>query len=696
MKTILPFLLLFVFSCTPDKSQKHNSAGSDTIQLLPEEFIGKLEKTNGTDYFSENTWYKAQEKGDGLIYRFPKGLLADYNYLSFDLLFEGLHMAKHTFHLRLIEEGGSPVFYYTYGLLPSVTARLRIPLEAVNQNRLFFTREGGLIKPSARGDRVDLSKVDRMEILVIRIGEPISPLRWCQTPVNVSVSEPPILENPSYPKGVLIDSLGQFTLHSFANKLSSNEDSRNHLLVQLRESENSTLPENYSKWGGWKNIKFNSTGFFRTQFDGKRWWLVDPDGYGYWSSGINCVGEPPPSPVDYLEKAYAWLPEKTGEYADAWDGIYYHRENSINFLIANFIRAFGAESWRDNWDKIAMGSLKKAGFNSFGNSSDWDLAERNQFPYTKRIRISLDNTPSIFRDFPDVYHPNFRKDVIQSVQELAVTANSKAMIGYFIQNEATWARSSLNMTPAEGMLYNTETCYTREELAEFLKSKYNNQTIFSEAWKTDKTFEDITTGIWTEKLSEQARQDLKDFSILLADYLYSTITSECKKVDKNHINLGTRFAGTPKEWALKSMKYMDVISFNVYSRKVGDKYGKIAENLDKPLLIGEWHFGALDAGLPGLANQQVRTQEERGKAFRVYQEWAAAQTYCVGSHYYRFYDNPAMGRNDGENYNIGFYNVCHKGYQPLIEAARETHERLYEVVSGEIEPYDQEPHYLGL
>lgn len=31
-----------------------------------------------------------------------------------------------------------------------------------------------------------------------------------------------------------------------------------------------------------------------------------------------------------------------------------------------------------------------------------------------------------------------------------------------------------------------------------------------------------------------------------------------------------------------------------------------------------------------------------------------------------------------------------------LEAARKTHEILYEVVSGKAEPYDREPLYLGL
>ena len=53
-----------------------------------------------------------------------------------------------------------------------------------------------------------------------------------------------------------------------------------------------------------------------------------------------------------------------------------------------------------------------------------------------------------------------------------------------------------------------------------------------------------------------------------------------------------------------------------------------------------------------------------------------------------------MGRSDGENYGIGFLNVCNRPYEPLTSAARATHARLYQVAQGEVEPFDNVPEYL--
>ena len=129
---------------------------------------------------------------------------------------------------------------------------------------------------------------------------------------------------------------------------------------------------------------------------------------------------------------------------------------------------------------------------------------------------------------------------------------------------------------------------------------------------------------------------------------------------------------------------------------LAEQIAQIAQMLNRPILIGEWHFGALDVGLPASGIGHVPDQESRGKAFRVYLEDAAAKPWCVGVHYFTLYDQSALGRPDGENYQIGFLDVCNRPYEPLAEAARESHERLYQIAVGEMEPYDEEPEYLPL
>lgn len=58
-------------------------------------------------------------------------------------------------------------------------------------------------------------------------------------------------------------------------------------------------------------------------------------------------------------------------------------------------------------------------------------------------------------------------------------------------------------------------------------------------------------------------------------------------------------------------------------------------------------------------------------------------------------DESATGRNDGENYNIGFLDVTDRPYKELVGAAIETHKRLFGVHSGNLPPFDQRPKASG-
>ena len=112
---------------------------------------------------------------------------------------------------------------------------------------------------------------------------------------------------------------------------------------------------------------------------------------------------------------------------------------------------------------------------------------------------------------------------------------------------------------------------------------------------------------------------------------------------------------------------------------------KIYELTGLPIIIGEFHFGTPARGLaPGLA--QVKNQEERGVAYRYYVENAAAHPALIGTHWFQWIDQPSTGRFDGENYNIGLLDVTDRPYPAMVNASRETFNRLSDVHSGKVAP----------
>jgi hypothetical protein len=335
------------------------------------------------------------------------------------------------------------------------------------------------------------------------------------------------------------------------------------------------------------------------------------------------------------------------------------------------------------------------GFNTVGNWSISEIASKAGFPYVVPLWLRGQHAPCVYREFPDVFHEGFAQDAADYAEQLRATADDPAMIGYFMMNEPTWAFSK--EIPAAGMLFTTAGGPCREALADFLRNRHSSDAGLAQAWGLSATLGAVAEGEWRTPLTPAAHADLVDFSEIMVANLFGGLAAACKAVDPHHLNLGIRYQHVPPAWALEGMRAFDVFSMNCYRPRVpGDDLAKISGMLNMPTMIGEFHFGALDAGLPASGIGHVRNQAQRGQAYRIYVEHAASQPSCVGTHYFIIYDQSAAGRPDGENYNIGFVDTCSRPYGAMAQGARATHERIYRVAAGEVAPYADEPEYLPL
>jgi hypothetical protein len=653
--------------------------------------LGKLHVEAAPVRLPRASWYVAYEVGDGLSFRFEPGFLQNFKWLSADFLLEGQELA--VYYLTL-HEGDGARFVLSFGLLTQCQARMRIPLEAVNQNRWMYSREGAWLKPLCWGDRVSLAQVDRMELRVERKG--LRPVRYAMTPVTASQSEPTKLDKPILSGGALLDPMGQSRHRTWPGRSRSVEEVTTRLHRQLAAADQQRWPEAFSRWGGWAAKNLGGSGFFRTAKEDGRWWLVDPEGHPFWSAGLDCVLPDTGANYGGLETALEFLPVGEAKYAAAWVDAFSEADaKMINYLKINFIRAFGAEHWYNNWARIALGEMRRIGFNTVANWSDWRVAKAAGMPYVRPLDSIYQDLPAIYRDFPDVYHPDFSAVCVRYAEQLRETRDDPAFIGYFMMNEPTWGFAML--TPAEGMVLNTPQCYARQELARWLAGRYPGAGELAAVWGDGTTLEAVAGGTWTLPLTEQAKADLADFSTILVERFIGGLSAACRAVDPAHLNLGIRYYTVPPQWALAGMRAFDVFSMNCYKQRVSaEEMERISAMLDMPIMIGEWHFGALDVGLPASGIGHVPSQAERGMAYRFYVEDAAAKPWCVGVHYFILYDQSAIGRYDGENYNIGFLDVCNRPYEELCAAARASHERLYAVASAESQPFTMQPQYLPL
>ena len=113
-------------------------------------------------------------------------------------------------------------------------------------------------------------------------------------------------------------------------------------------------------YGGLKNINFESTGFFRTQHDGNRWWLVTPQGNAFISFGIN-------------------------HYHSSWWAQDHNREFWVNRFSAKEPYDI---NWNEGFKNEASNDLKRLGINTLGVHTDASMLTgppgKALFPYVAK------------------------------------------------------------------------------------------------------------------------------------------------------------------------------------------------------------------------------------------------------------------------------------------------------------------------
>lgn len=172
-----------------------------------------------------------------------------------------------------------------------------------------------------------------------------------------------------------------------------------------------------------------------------------------------------------------------------------------------------------------------------------------------------------------------------------------------------------------------------------------------------------------------------------ASLYFSTIAAAIRRHDPNHLLLGCRFAGLGAQQVVweEAGKICDVVTFNNYpwadidtgevftSRTSGVLFADVVAEryawTKKPLIITEWSFPALDAGLPcsGGAGQRFHTQTERTAATELFARTLLSLPFMIGYDYFMWVDEPALGISFKfpEDSNYGLVNERGEPYREL-------------------------------
>jgi hypothetical protein len=163
------------------------------------------------------------------------------------------------------------------------------------------------------------------------------------------------------------------------------------------------------------------------------------------------------------------------------------------------------------------------------------------------------------------------------------------------------------------------------------------------------------------------------------------------------MNLGMRWAWITEPDIITGWENFDVFSINCYQMDPTSALDYVCElGVDLPIIIGEFHFGALDAGPAATGLRGVGNQRDRSRAFRYYCERVAAHLHGVGCHWFQLYDQPHLGRFDGENYNIGLFDLCSLPYEDMMSVIRTCAHTIYQIADGKIPPTEDKPENIPM
>jgi len=451
----------------------------------------------------------------------------------------------------------------------------------------------------------------------------------------------------------VIDEFGQWNLGEFEGKIKSMEQ----LQKEWRAEENevvSTDGYNYSKYGGYRQKKVNSTGFFRTEKIDGRWWFVDPEGFLFLSVGVDGITPGRGGVAKDLDKRRNMFKELPPQVAVLNQP---NQKTDPSFGQWNLIRRFG-DDYKLKSNELIIKRMNKWGINTIANWSSGDVMAMNKKSFIVSMRTA--GVERGLMGLADVYAPDFKTNLDEALKNsVSQYKDNPWLIGYFVGNEPAWIGNEPRLCD---LILKGEDRVLKTELIKFLAK--------GDSPKRRKEFVFNT------------------FRIFLA-----SVKESQKKYDPNHLNLGIRFGDVLHIDAeiLKICKEsFDVLSFNCY-----DLYPK-KEMLDRalsisnlPMIIGEFHFGTVDRGMCQ-ALWQVDSQFERGVAYRYYTEQGYSHPGLIGTAYFQWCDQSMTGRsNDGENDNCGLIDVTDRPYKYQVEAMSETAKRLFEVHSGTFKPFSQ-------
>ena len=468
----------------------------------------------------------------------------------------------------------------------------------------------------------------------------------------------PLLAPDYFP---FIDTYGQFRYADWPTKIYSPANFNAQRTTEATALKASPRPATWDKYGGFQaGPQLAVSANFRVEKYAGKWWLVDPDGRLFWSHGVDCVGFANTTPVAGRAKFFAEIPQATSA-----------NNKVANWYLANLKIKYGDHA-EAKAAALVHDRLSAWGLNTVASWSDPNVTGLDKTPYTKMLYIGSPSLAPHLR-LPDPYDASFVASARRAfTAERKTSGTDPWCIGYFIGNELEWRGgpdfiNEVLTAPAKQA--------GKRALVKLLQQRHATIADLNGAWHT-------TYASWDSLLTQTNKVDpalaLPDFTAFneeLATRYYQTVQTELKRALPEKLNLGSRFNTVNPITVRAAARYCDVVSFNKYETSIRNL--KLPDGVDRPIIIGEFHFPAWDRSFAAKAGCARLSEVQRADGYWYYVSGALENPQIVGTHWFQYLDQPLTGRGDGENYSIGFVDVTDTPYDELTKVTRELGDNLY-------------------
>jgi hypothetical protein len=500
-------------------------------------------------------------------------------------------------------------------------------------------------------------------------------------PARVKVREIRAIQNTVNMSGI-IDDYGQTSDRDWPGKVTSGQDLQDQLAAEISDLNanpghpflyGNNAPSGSVIPGRWNVAKLPSG----------KWYLVTPTGKLFWSFGITTVGwDNGATPLAGRESLFQSLPPNSGETAVHYVPINIPGQGqalAFNYFSYNIARKYGA-NWQADYLAHSLRRIRSWGFNTLGDWSHPDLYAASEIPYL--IGVNTDDFPARitapFRDFrllPDAFDPSFQGWLTQKLQQRLAGHNGRPeFMGVFIDVELKWydpANPATRYQAALAALNAPPGSPAKTAFLNRLKSKYRTISRFNNYWRTALpgwSSLNPANALPNPTMATATVADLRAFSQQYAAAYYAKVRAAIQAAGCTGLFFGSRDWFAPPEFVAQANRFVDVFSVAQYSNQEFMDWS--FPMLTRPVIISEMSFGASDRGSWHPGPVSCFDQRDRADKMLAYFQRATTASKVVGAHWFQYADMHPTGRNDGENYGMGFVSIADTPYTELVEASR--------------------------